>query len=457
MSIRSLCKAALLMIIFVSCGKESLEEEALPLRLVSVVPESGAEVSPGTVEVTFEFNQPIGIVNPKKITLNGTPIANPYVVLKFLKADVYVGGSQQYTVKIDKGAISATKSKETNATAYTAELRTASRATRSPEAEKLLKYMRDNVGVKMLTGVSACINWNQNEAVWVHKHTGKYPAINGFDFIHHVYSSPGGWIDYDNITPAKSWADNKGVVAAMWHWGMKTNDGSTYTCTPGAAPGETSFSPNDIFDPESEGYKQMIHDIDEVAKWMKPLAELRIPILWRPLHEAQGNWNEQYGGTSWYKAWFWWGIDGPEACAELWRVMYRRMVEYHGLDNLIWVYNTGDSMRWFPGDEYVDIVAYDFYNQSMDNMKRIYDMMKRMFPTKLLAVSEFGSMPKISDQWAEGMHWCYFMPWWDNARTQDMNSEAFQSRDHNNANIDWWEDALKCDFIVTRDELPSFR
>lgn len=457
MSIRNILKAALLMMMIVSCGKEPLEEEALPLRLVSVVPESGTEVSPGAVEVTFEFNQPIEITNPKKITLNGTPVDNPYAVLKYIKATVYLESSQQYTVKIDKGAIASHTSKEANAVAYTTDLRTASRATRSPEAEKLLKYMRDNVGVKMLSGVSACINWNQNEALWVQKHTGKYPALNGFDFIHHVYSSPGGWIDYDNITPAKSWADNKGVVAAMWHWGMRTNDNSTFTCTPGTAPGETSFSPNDIFYPESDGYKQMIHDIDQVAEWMKPLADLRIPILWRPLHEAQGNWNEQYGGTSWYKAWFWWGIDGPEACAELWRVMYKRMVEYHGLDNLIWVYNTGDSMRWFPGDEYVDIVGYDFYNQSMDSMKRIYDMMKRMFPTKLLAVSEFGNMPKISEQWAEGMYWCYFMPWWDNARTQDINSDAFNSREHNNANIEWWEDALKCDFIVTRDELPSFR
>ena len=449
--------AMLLAISTVSCEKEPETSGSGPLKLVSVQPESGETVSPGAVEVTFEFNQPIDIINPQKITLDGTPVENVYVVLKYLKADIHVEGSRNYTLKVDKGAIASHASKEKNVTAYTTEIQTASRATRSPEAERLLKYMRDNVGVKMLSGVSACINWNQNEALWVQKHTGKYPAINGFDFIHHVYSSPGGWIDYDNITPAKSWADNNGVVAAMWHWGMKTNDGSTFTCTPGGAPGETSFSHSDIFYPESEGYKQMIHDIDEVAEWMKPIAELRIPILWRPLHEAQGNWNEQYGGTSWYKAWFWWGIDGPEACAELWRVMYKRMVEYHGLDNLIWVYNTGDSMKWFPGDEYVDIVAYDFYNQSMDGMKRIYDMMKRMFPTKLLAVSEFGNMPKISEQWKEGMHWCYFMPWWDNARTQDMNNEAFQSRDHNNANIDWWEDALKCDFIITRDELPSFR
>lgn len=457
MSLKSILKAALMMMMTVSCGKEPQNSEALPLKLISVMPESGTEVSPGAVEVVFEFNQPVRISDIKKITINEKPVEKAYTVLKDLKVSVHMQGSCSYTIKVGKGAVAAYDSGKGNDTVYAADYTTSERAARSPEAEKLLKYMRDNVGVKMLSGVSACINWNQNEAVWVHKHTGKYPAINGFDFIHHVYSSPGGWIDYDNITPAKSWADNNGVIAAMWHWGMKTNDGSTYTCTPGSAPGETGFHPSDIFYPESEGYRHMIHDIDEVAEWMKPLAELRIPILWRPLHEAQGNWNEQFGGTSWYKAWFWWGIDGPEACAELWRVMYHRMVEYHGLDNLIWVYNTGDSMKWYPGDQYVDIVAYDFYNQNMSGMKKIYDMMKKMFPDKLLAVSEFGNMPYISEQWKEGMHWCYFMPWWDNARTQDMNSDAFNSTDHNNANIEFWEDALKCDFIVTRDELPSFR
>lgn len=444
--------------LFTACEKEkNPEKETLPLQLLSVRPMPGEELSPGAVEATFEFNQPVDIIDAQKITLNGKPVDKAYSVLQYVKTDVHVEGSSTYMLAIGAGAVAAHASGETNAAAFTTEFSVSGTTARSAEAEKLLKYLRDNVGVKMLSGVSACINWNQNEAEWVRKHTGKYPAINGFDYIHHVYSTPGGWIDYSNITPAKSWADNNGVVAAMWHWGMRTNDGSTFTCTPGSAPGETGFHPSSIFDPDSEGYKQMIHDIDQIAGWMKPLAELRIPILWRPLHEAQGNWNEAFGGTSWYKAWFWWGIDGPEACAELWRVMYKRMVEYHGLNNLIWVYNTGDSMQWYPGDEYVDIVAYDFYNQSMDNMKKLYNMMKTMFPHKLLAVSEFGNMPKISEQWKAGLHWSYFMPWWDNARTDNMNSEAFNSRAHNNADIDWWEDALNCDFIVTRDQLPSFR
>jgi mannan endo-1,4-beta-mannosidase len=330
-------------------------------------------------------------------------------------------------------------------------------ANRSEEARKLLAYLDEGVGERMLSGVHASVNYNTQEADWVYKHTGKYPAINCIDFIHDIYSSSGGWINYANQTIWKNWTNKRGIMAAMWHWNMPTNDGKDYTCTPGTADGETSFSPSAIFDPTSEGYKTMIKRIDQVATWMKPMAAARVPILWRPLHEAQGNWSEQYPGTSWHKAWFWWGIDGPEAFVELWKVMYDRMVNYHGLTNLIWVYNSGDSMKWYPGDEYVDVVAFDFYNQSLAGMRQWYQFFQKNFPDKIYAISEFGNIPKISELWADGQYWSFMVPWWDNARTGDPNSEAFNSTDHNNANIDYWQDALKQDCIITRDELPNFR
>ena len=330
-------------------------------------------------------------------------------------------------------------------------------ANRSAEARNLLTYLADNEGQKMLTGVHACVNYNTNEADWVYKHTGKYPAINTIDFIHDVYSSSGGWVDYGNTTTWRNWTNKRGIMSAMWHWGMLTNDGSTYTCTPGTEPGETGFRPSAIFDPTSEGYRTMIARIDQVATWLKPMAAQRIPMLWRPLHEAQGNWSEKYPGTSWHKAWFWWGIDGPEAFVELWRVMYDRLVNYHGLTNLIWVYNTGDSMKWYPGDEYVDVVAFDFYNQTLSGMHQWYDFMQKNFPDKLRAISEFGNIPPVSEIWADGQYWSFLIPWWDNARTGQPGSADFNSTDHNNANIDYWKDALKQDFIITRDELPNFR
>lgn len=330
-------------------------------------------------------------------------------------------------------------------------------ANRSVEARKLLAYMDENVGKKMLTGVHASVNYNTYEADWVYKHTKKYPAINCIDYIHDIYSSAGGWIDYDNATIWRDWTNKRGIMAALWHWGMPSNDGSTYTCTPGSAPEETSFSPSAIFDPSSAGYREMIRRIDQIATWMKPLQAARVPILWRPLHESQGNWSDANPGNDWHKAWFWWGIEGPEAFVELWRVMYDRMVNYHGLTNLIWVYNSGDSMKWYPGDEFVDVVAFDFYNQTLSSMHGWYDFFQKNYPGKIYAISEFGNMPKVSDIWADGQYWSFLIPWWDNARTSQPGSSAFNSTDHNNANIDYWKDALEQDFIITRDELPNFR
>lgn len=444
---------------FASCSDNDDNNLALPekLELLSATPATGMKVQPGLVEVVLEFNAPVMISDTAKLTADGGDVHNPYTVSRYLKAQVPVAAGASCRFTVAPGAITMFSRTATNTETYSVDIQALAVASnRSVEAQRLLEFMRENTGVKMLSGVSACVNWNQNEALWVYKHTGRYPAINNFDFIHDVYSSPGGWIDYSNPAPAITWAEENGVVGAMWHWGQLANNGYDITCTPGSAPDQTSFSPADIFDPESEGYQKMISDIDRVANFMKPLANQRIPILWRPLHEAQGNWNETLK-DEWRKSWFWWGIDGPEACAELWRVMYDRMVNYHGLTNLIWVYNSGDSMQWYPGDEYVDIVGYDFYNSSMADMEYWYTFMKEHFPGKLLAICECGNIPKLSEQWEKGLYWNYFMPWWDNAITSDPAAAEFNNTNHGNADVDYWNDAWSCDFMLSRDQMPSFR
>lgn len=328
---------------------------------------------------------------------------------------------------------------------------------RSAEAQNLLTYLEENVGKKVLTGTHACVNYNINEANWVYKHTGKYPAINTFDFIHDIYSSSTGWINYASPITWRSWSNKGGIVSAMWHWNMPTNDGTQYTCTPGSADAQTSFSPSAIFEPTSEGYKTMISRIDQIATWLKTTAQTKTPVLWRPLHEAQGNWTEKYPGTDWHKAWFWWGADGPEAFKQLWKVMYQRMVNYHGLTNLIWIFNAGDSKLWYPGDEYVDIVAYDFYDKSLKEIRQWYDYFHAEYPGKLYAISEFGSIPNLSELWADGQYWSFLIPWYDYDRTNKPSDEAFSSTEHANADIDWWTDALSQEYVITRDELPSFK
>ena len=73
----------------------------------------------------------------------------------------------------------------------------------------------------------------------------------------------------------------------------------------------------------------------------------RVPIIFRPYHEAEGN-----PGA----AWFWWGQDGAEAYKALWKQLYTELTETYGLHNLIWEYNSytySSSPEWYPGDEWV--------------------------------------------------------------------------------------------------------
>lgn len=316
----------------------------------------------------------------------------------------------------------------------------------SPEAENLLQYLKEIEGEKTLSGTTANVNWNINEAKWVNKHTGKWPALNFFDFIHLPFS-PSNWIDYSNITEVYNWHKNGGIVGCMWHWNMPTNDGQDWTCTPGTGNKETGFDVRKIFEPESAEYKQMMNDIDKVASTLKKLNQRKIPVLWRPLHEAGG-------------MWFWWGLDA-DACNELWRVMYKRFHEA-GLNNLIWVWTSAaawnrpysEGYKWYPGDEYVDIVGIDIYNNSSASniYSTCYKMLRKKSPDKLIALTECGSLAPISQQWKAGARWLYFAPWYDYERTNNTSSEAFKNTEHQHCNVEWWNDAFSNDYVLTRDE-----
>ena len=159
---------------------------------------------------------------------------------------------------------------------------------RSTEAEQLLLCLKNIEGQKTLSGTMACVNWNLNEAKWVHQHTGKWPALNGFDYIHHPFSSKGGWIDYTNIDEVVEWNSEGGVVSIMWHWNVPANKSGEYAFYWGTESDKTTFDVRKIFNPESSEYKQMIKDIDQIASYLKLLKQANIPVAtaargWRPV------------------------------------------------------------------------------------------------------------------------------------------------------------------------------
>lgn len=76
--------------------------------------------------------------------------------------------------------------------------------------------------------------------------------------------------------------------------------------------------------------------------------------------------------------------------------MYRRMTDYHELDNLIWVWNA-QSADWYPGDEYCDTAAIDIYNGAHDystSSSVLQDMSTwNSGNKKMVAMSECAAMP----------------------------------------------------------------
>jgi len=319
------------------------------------------------------------------------------------------------------------------------------------EAQQLYAKLRSIYGTKALSGVVADIDWNYREAENVHKWTGKWPAINVFDFIN-IHASkdvnPKGWLDYSDMTPVNEWHQAGGIVGAMWHWQVKANNGTNMTCSPGENASETSFDPSQVYVDGTAENRQAIHDVDQVAGYLKTMQKKGIPVIWRPLHEAAGNTYEYEGG----RAWFWWGAKGADAYKKLWRWMYNRLVSHHGLNNLIWVWTaqTGDE-SWYPGDDVVDIVGRDNYAALMYPLMKEFNQLTQQYPTKMITLAECGNGDEVnmslwSKIWQQGSRWSWFMTWYDHAYNEGNSEE------HQFAGPEWWKDAFNSGVVLDREE-----
>ena len=320
----------------------------------------------------------------------------------------------------------------------------------SSQAVKVYEFLKSNYGTKVVSGTMANVNWNINEAEWVKRHTGKYPAIATFDYIH-LKSSPADWIDYSNTTVAENWWKNNGLISAGWHWIVPTSQGAselTYE------PGKTTFNAANATVVGTWENDVVKADLEKMAGYLKLLKAKNIPVIWRPLHEAAGNTYEYNGGT----AWFWWGAKGADAYKKLWIYMFDYF-KAQGLNNLIWVWTTQTKDKeFYPGDDYVDIVGRDIYNKGDALAVAIeFSRIQDAYPNKMVTLSECGNVAKISDQWAAGAAWSCYMPWYDYNRTNSLTEADFSSADHQHANGAWWIDAFSKDNVITRDAMPSLK
>ena len=449
MFIRNINFVIIILFLLLAACKAEDNSDTYPPTLMESSPADGAiSVNANTI-IALKFTEQIIIISNPQVTLNNK-VVSVTLTPRTLTINAILEPNSSYTLIIPANTISdvaGNYAKEIKITFTTLSVTafniSTSLVTPNPTTQtvNLYNFLKQSFGTKVISGTMANHSTNIIEASWVHTQTGKWPAMTFFDLIDHTNLNQ-NWINYSApLTLSKDWWNNNGVVGFSWHWrDPLTKSGSFYVPSAATSPDKgTTFDILKVSDTNSAEYKAMIVDIDVIAGYLKEFKDAEIPVIWRPLHEASG-------------AWFWWGAGGPEPCKALWKLMFDRLVNFHGLNNLIWVWTSdtkSSALNWYPGDEYVDIIGMDIYPGANHHESQYleFNKIKEIFKgKKIIALTECGSVPDPALMKSSGDMWSWFMPW---------NGDFTESDNHNGVN--WWKKFFNYDFVITRDKMPNLK
>ena len=290
----------------------------------------------------------------------------------------------------------------------------------SKEAKVLYEYICDTYRKGIISGQqeSTWMGSEQYEFDYIYENTGKYPAIRGLDYMND---------DFKGVNRrAEEWYNRGGIVTICWHCGCDFSHSWDECMKTEIADWDKALTEG------TDEYKALIAGMDKGAKALKELSDKGIPVLWRPFHELDGGW-------------FWWSKGGAENFKKLWIIMYDRYTNYWKLNNLIWVFGYSGNGRgydkWYPGDEYVDIVGADSYKDGANNnlYKKVTDIVGNDVP---VCFHECGRIPTVSQLKKDKTDWVWFMTW---------HTEYITDKN----NIDDLKAIYNDEYVITLDELPK--
>lgn len=411
--------------------------------------------------IELDFNHPITVADASGITLNGVPVKEYKVDVCKLTVPLRLEGATDYKFRIAPGALvrwghSDQIVPEYNLSFSTRPIPVLDRKivnpNITPEARKVFDMLADNYGKRCLTGCMGSEAWTTVYYDLVTEAGGAAPAIIGFDYMH-LNASPCNWIDYNDITPVKEAWEAGAIPALMWHWNVpRTNKkGAKYDTAP------SKFMPSNIFIPGSWEHDIAMADIEELAGYLKHIQDAGIPVLFRPFHEAAGD----FGYNN---PWFWWGAEGVEVTKQLWDMLYDKLTNEYGLNNILWVwtmqtrYNGALSpgqymLESYPGDDKVDIVGVDLYpseNKLYSDFETWYAVREVLEGKKMIALSETGPLPDLDLVFDKGETWSFFMQWYDILEGSN-NDFGF----HKYSTPEDWQKTLASPYALNRDELKN--
>ncbi len=151
--------------------------------------------------------------------------------------------------------------------------------------------------------------------------------------------------------------------------------------------------------PDSAAKRKWFAYHDSAIAGFLDLQSKNVALNFRPLHELNGH----------HFYWGWDKVNGdPEAVKELWRDLHAYYTKTKGVRNLIWVYSvcpdydgngniwenwTDDVLRFYPGNDVVDVVGLDIYKDDL-GVEKASDYDKLVSTGKPLILAEAGPQRK---------------------------------------------------------------
>lgn len=284
----------------------------------------------------------------------------------------------------------------------------------SPEAVALLQYLQDISGKHILSGQHNFPISRDRNTQFASNYIGKTPAVWSQDFGFAEDGDKDSYLARPSIVEEAIRQHKLGsIITLCWHAVPPTaEEPVSFQPLPGSdstklASVQGRLTDNQFRDVLRRGtalHKQWMKQVDEIAGHLKQLQEAKVPVLWRPYHEMNGDW-------------FWWGgrHEGKYTTAALYRQIFDRLVNHHKLNNLIWVWSVDRPSRpdrefakYYPGNEYLDVLSIDIYGNDFD--QSYYDGLMALSQGKPIALGEVGNPPSTEILDAQP-NWAYWVVW----------------------------------------------
>ena len=233
--------------------------------------------------------------------------------------------------------------------------------------EKVYNSEQMIVGTEMTNSANVVTETLEN----YYEKSGQYPGILGLDVrLSNLHKLGKAGIE-KVVADLTKYAESGGIITASAHFSNPAENGGDPTIENyrGTIGGDDAWAQLITEGtPFNTSFKQ---ELEGIADFFEDLKENGVPVIWRPLHETNGNW-------------FWFAMVQSgvkireESFANLWIYIHDYFTIERGLDNLLWEFSPNidngsevltEPLYGFPGKDYVDLVGFDWYTRTGDPMQ----------------------------------------------------------------------------------------